>query len=218
MLLNDDVILYDNSFKKALDKFKKDEKLFALCFAQNEKNGVVVGKNQVYWKNGMFFHQKSNNLSEGYNAWSEGGACLIDKTKFLELAGFDSLYAPFYWEDIDLSYRSWKKGYRVVFDPKIVVQHQHESTIGKYYSAGFIQTISYQNQFIFIWKNITDINLILNHILYLPLNLIYYGFIKHNLAYAKGFLGAIKKIRAVLTKRSKNRPAITDKELLQNFL
>ncbi|PJE58197.1 MAG: glycosyltransferase family 2 protein, partial [Candidatus Portnoybacteria bacterium CG10_big_fil_rev_8_21_14_0_10_36_7] len=45
------------------------------------------------------------------------------------LNGFDELYSPFYWEDIDLSYRAWKTGYTVLFDPQVLVEHHHETTI-----------------------------------------------------------------------------------------
>ena len=43
-----------------------------------------------------------------------------------KLGGFDGLYDPFYWEDIDLSYRAQKSGYKVIFEPKSIVTHEHE--------------------------------------------------------------------------------------------
>lgn len=190
LLLNDDVKLQNDNFLKALEYFKIDEKLFAVSFAQTEKDGSIVGKNIFYWNRGLFFHAKAFDLKFGPNAWAEGGASLIDKNKFLQLRGFDSIYSPFYWEDIDLSYRAAQQGYKILFDPKILVQHQHESTIGKYYSKNFIKSIAYRNQFIFIWKNTRNPMLIIQHLIFLPFNLLYY-LLKGEKEFIIGFIKAL---------------------------
>src|SRR3989338_3307028 len=191
MLLNDDVKLDNDDFLKALEYFKKDKMLFAVSFAQKEKDGSVVGKNVFYWKRGLFFHAKAADLNFGPNAWAEGGASLIDKDKSLQLGGFDPIYAPFYWEDIDLSYRASQKGYKILFDPNILVQHHHESTIGKNFSKSFIKTVAYRNQFLFIWKNIRNPLMMIQHIFFLPFNLVYY-FLKGEKEFVIGFIEALK--------------------------
>lgn len=162
-LMNSDVDLPNANFKKALEHFEKNKKLFAVSLAQEEKDGTIVGKNKIYWQKGFFQHSKANNLNLGFNAWAEGGASIVDKQKFDAIGGFDELYKPFYWEDIDLSYRAWKSGYEILFDPTILVIHHHESTIGKYFSSGAVKKIAYRNQLIFIWKNITDRKLVFDH-------------------------------------------------------
>ncbi|OGK23425.1 hypothetical protein A3A46_03190 [Candidatus Roizmanbacteria bacterium RIFCSPLOWO2_01_FULL_37_13] len=219
MLLNDDVLLLGKSYQKALDLFAKDPSLFAISFAQKERTGHVVGKNVLYWKRGLMFHSKSKDMKFGYNAWADGGACLIDKNKFLELGGFDSIYAPFYWEDIDLSYQAWKKGYKILFDPNIVVEHQHESTIGKQFSKKFIETTAFRNQFSFIWKNITDISMLLNHLFFLPFNLFYYFLLKKRINFIRGFFDGIKSLGGTLAVRnlSNRNRKIADKKILALF-
>ncbi len=219
MLLNSDVCLIDDSFKNALRQLKKDSTLFAISFAQKEKDGSLVGKNKLYWKNGMIYHQKSNNLTFGINGWAEGGSCLIDRKKFMDLKGFDSQYKPFYWEDIDLSYRAWKHGYKVFFDPEIIVEHNHESTIGKYFTPHTVETTSFRNQFIFIWKNITDIKLILSHICLLPYNIVYYFLMKGRFNFLLGLLEAIKRVNEVLVLRkdSCNGNTLSDEKILLGF-
>lgn len=189
MLLNDDVILSDRSYQKAIVQMDNNPKLFAISFAQKEKDGSIVGKNIVYWKRGLFFHQKADNLKNGENGWAEGGSCIINREIFLDLQGFDPIYKPFYWEDIDLSYQAKKTGYSVMFDPDILVKHYHESTISKFYSKDFIKTISFRNQFLFTWKN-SDIKQKIIHLLFLPINLIYYT-VKGEFAFMKGFIEAI---------------------------
>lgn len=56
-----------------------------------------------------------------------GGAMLIDRAVFLDVGGFDSDYFAFF-EDVDLGWRLWLFGYRVVLEPKSVVYHKHHST------------------------------------------------------------------------------------------
>lgn len=163
MLLNSDVILNDVNFLNTLITFKTNPSLFAISFAQKERDNSIVGKNRFYWTDGFFQHSKSSDLKPGKNGWAEGGTCMIDKSKFLILGGFDALYSPFYWEDVDLSYRAWKSGYEVLFDPTIEMIHHHESTIGKYFSKNFVQSIALRNQLIFIWKNITDNSRLAEH-------------------------------------------------------
>lgn len=190
MLLNDDVILNDESYKKAITDLSNNPKLFGISFAQKEKNESIVGKNIVYWKKGLFFHQQANDLLKGENGWAEGGSCIINKKIFLDLNGFDPIYKPFYWEDIDLSYRAKKAGYSVLFDPEILVEHHHESTIGKFFSKEYIKTISFRNQLLFTWKN-TNLGQKIIHFLLLPYNILYYV-IKGEFAFVKGFFRAVK--------------------------
>src|SRR3989344_8705370 len=178
LLLNSDVELSNDNFKKALDHFSKNKNLFAVSFAQEEKDGSIVGKNKFFWQSGFFQHSKGDDLDFGLNGWAEGGASIVDKEKFDQLGGFDEIYKPFYWEDIDLSYRAWKSGYGILFDPSIKVVHPHESTIGKYFTSKWVKKIAYRNQLIFIWKNITDFSLVFNHLfLFIPnlLSLLFRG-------------------------------------------
>lgn len=185
LLLNSDVVLLDNSFMKAVKHFENN-KLFAVSFAQKEKNGEIVGKNKIFWKNGFVQHSKASDLSTGLNGWAEGGSCLINAEKFKDLNGFDSLYNPFYWEDIDLSYRAWKKGYSVLFDSSIEVEHHHESTIGSFFKKNQIKSIAYRNQLLFIWKNIASVKLIFSHIFHLKL-LILKSIVKSDTVFLNGF-------------------------------
>ena len=217
LLLNDDVLLFDESYKKAIGLFEKNPLLFAVSFAQKERDNAIVGKNILYWKKGLIFHAKAKDMKFGYNAWADGGSCLIDKNKLLQLGGFDSIYAPFYWEDIDLSYHAWKQGYKILFDPTILVQHRHESTIGKYYSQRFIKITAYRNQLMFIWKNITDPLLLFQHFLFIPYNCVYY-LLKGEKEFILGFIDALKSINTLFVKsRRKDNLKISDRKILSQF-
>lgn len=164
LLLNTDVVLEDDSYLQALPQLQEDESLFAVTFAQTERDGSTVGKNAIYWKRGLMHHKKAANLEAGPTAWAEGGSCLLKKQVYDMLGGFDLIYAPFYWEDVDLSYRAQKAGYSILFDPKILVEHHHETTTGQFDSS-YVKTIALRNQILFVWRNITDLSLMQSHTL-----------------------------------------------------
>jgi len=187
-LLNSDVTLNNSSFQSAIKKFEQNDRLFAVTFAQKEKDGSVVGKNKTFWRRGLIHHSKADNLNAGNTGWAEGGSTIIRKDMFIQLNGFDTVYAPFYWEDIDLSYRAKKQGYEVLFDPAVLVNHRHESTIGSFWSPRAIRTISYRNQLLMSWKHIEDTNII-SHIAYLTFHLVK-SVIKGDTAFILGFLQA----------------------------
>lgn len=191
MLLNSDVRLINNNFQFSILNFQNNPNLFAVSFAQKEKDGTIVGKNKIFWKDGFYQHKKITDNKPGENGWAEGGSSLIDKEKFQQLGGFDKIYSPYYWEDIDLSQRAKKMGWLVIFDPKIEVIHHHESTIGKYYNRNEIDTIAFRNQLIFTWRNLTNFNQKIEHCYCLFL-LVIINLVKGNLIYIKGLISALK--------------------------
>jgi len=209
-LLNSDVVLKDNSFLTAIKHFKTNSKLFAVGFAQVEKDGKIIGANRAYFNNGLINH--SHLTPNPYHLtpifWAEGGSSIFRKKLFIDLGLFDDLYNPFYWEDVDLSYRAWKSGYRVLYEPNIKVEHYHESTISKYFDKPKILKIAFRNQMIFQWKNLTDKDLILKHLFNIP-----------RFIFFPGFFDAFIRLPKILQARRKTVRLFkkTDKEILSLF-
>ncbi len=201
MLLNSDVVLMDTSFVRAQAQLEHDQTVFAVTFAQREKDSRIVGKNIIRFENGFLSHTSASDLGAGPSAWAEGGSCMMRKSYYKLLGGFDTLYTPFYWEDIDLSYRAWKSGYRILFDPDILVEHHHESTIGSLFSQLDIQRIAFRNQCICTWKNM-DRTYITKHVIHVPKLLA-----KNltNITLLSGYVDAMKRLPIVITKRSAQR-------------
>lgn len=209
-LMNSDVVLKDDSFKRSIEYFKKDKDLFAVGFAQIEKDGRIVGANRAYFKNGLVNHSplSSNIYHLKSNFWAEGGSSIFKKKLFIDLGLLDELFNPFYWEDIDLSYRAWKAGYKILYDPSIKVEHHHESTIGKYFDKRKVLKIAFRNQLTFNWKNLTDRKLIFEHLLNFP-----------KLIFIPGFFDALIRLPKILKSRKKTIKLFkkTDKEILNLF-
>lgn len=217
MILNDDVFLKDKSYQRAFFCFEKNPNLFGIGFLQEERNKNLVGKNIIFWKRGMFFHSKAEDLTFGLTGWAEGGAWIVDREKFLFLGGFDEIYSPFYWEDIDLCYRAYKNGWVVYFDPQIKVIHHHQSTIAFFFKKDFIEETAFSNQLIFIWKNITDRKLIFSHFFYLPFYFVRFLINKKGKIFVKGFLKAVKKLSLILEKRKLLPKKTSDRKIFEFF-
>lgn len=173
LFLNTDVSPQPNFLENALAHFnsKNSKSLFAVGLADrsHEKGRVVVrGKGGAKFTKGFLSHFAAS-PQPGETLWVSGGSGLFDKNKFLELGGFDPIFAPFYWEDIDLCWRAQKQGLTCFFDSFARVDHFHEEgAIKKTHSPIYIKTVAYKNQFIFVWKNILDYFLIIQHLLWLP--------------------------------------------------
>lgn len=195
--------------------------LFAVALSdQSHENGKIVvrGRGGAKFTKGNVFHFAQKPQS-GETLWVSGGSGLFDKEKFLDLGGFDPIFAPFYWEDIDLSYRARKQGLICIFEPDAKVDHYHEEgTIKKTRSSFFIKTVSYRNQFLFVWKNISDYVMITQHLLWLP-----YHFAKAlltlDLTFFLGFLWALTKIPQLIFKSQLLDVSgqLSDKEIIDAF-
>ncbi len=218
MLLNSDVRLKNDSYKKAHKLLNQDNALFAVSFAQRQPDDSIVGKNTIFFKSGLIQHRAAYDKAFSPNAWAEGGASMLKKSYFKKLGGFENLYSPFYWEDIDLSYQAYKNGWQIIFDPEIEVDHKHESTIGAYFDKKAVMVVSYRNQFTFMWLNITDRLLLLLHMLSIPYLLLYH-LSKGDRAFFIGFYQAlsrkseVKRVRKIRAQGS----IVPDRKILNKF-
>jgi GT2 family glycosyltransferase len=86
-----------------------------------------------------------------------GGAMLVDRRVFLEAGGFDESYFAFY-EDVDLGWRLWLLGHKVLFAPNALAFHRHHGTIGS--TPAFRKELLYRrNSLLTVIKNYDDRNL-----------------------------------------------------------
>lgn len=81
-----------------------------------------------------------------------GGAMLLRRSPFVAALGFDRLYDPFYYEDVDLGFAAWTAGERVVYEPSSVVEHHHRGTIRRRVDAEFVRAVIERNRLLFQWK------------------------------------------------------------------
>jgi GT2 family glycosyltransferase/glycosyltransferase involved in cell wall biosynthesis len=160
VLLNSDMRVAPDFLAPLLEGFA-DPQVFAVAcqifFSDPRKPREETGLTQGWWQDGgLRVRHRIDPAIDGLFPcfYGGGGSCAFDRRKFLELGGFDHLLAPFYLEDTDLGYLAWKRGWKVLYQPRSVVYHEHRGTIGKRFSEEHIQTVLKKNYLLFSWKNI----------------------------------------------------------------
>lgn len=157
-LVNNDVQLDSQvilNFQKEIRNL--DHKtLFAvgcLEYEGSDRSARKGGKNRLWFEKGLFTHARDNNFATGSTAWASGGSAFFSRKKWLQLDGFDEQFAPAYWEDIDLSFRAKKHGWKVWFSEDCVVFHQHESTHTDVFGVEQMSQFSWKNADYFTRKH-----------------------------------------------------------------
>ena len=103
------------------------------------------------------------------SAYAIGGFAAYDRAKVAELGGFTELLSPFNWEDVDLSYRGWKRGWEVHYEPRSVAYHRISATIGAHYQKKRVEAVSFRNRLLFHWINCHSPVFLASHLLMLAL-------------------------------------------------
>ena len=135
-----------------------------------EETGLTAGR----WHRGRIHvrHVVDDQVDELFPTfYSGGGSTAFDRLKILELGGFDEILAPFYMEDVDLSYMAWKRGWVNLYAPRSVLYHEHRGTVGRYFDRQYIERVLQKNRILFAWKNIHHTGLLLGHFSWLYLDL-----------------------------------------------
>lgn len=218
ILLNTDVIA-NNSFLTPLLEHFSDESVFAVgCLNESVEDGKIVlrGRGIGKWEKGFLMH-RAGDLEKDNTLWISGGSGAFRKKLWDKLGGLDEIYDPFYWEDIDISYRAQRAGFKTLFEKKSIVRHEHEKgAIKSKYASHKVKRIAYRNQFIFVWKN-GNLKNIVSHLFWLPYHLL--NGIRGDRALVLGFFDGILKLPKVLSSRSRAQKqfVISDKDVLGNF-
>lgn len=221
ILLNTDVIPERGFLELLLVHFRND-KVFAVgCMDKSMENGksILRGRGVGQWKRGFLMHSRGE-VDKTNTLWVGGGSGAFRRSIWDKLGGFDSLYDPFYWEDIDLSYRAVKSGYKIIFEPKSIVVHEHEKgAIKSIYSDFKVKTIAYRNQFIFVWKNATDLDLQFLHLFWLPYHFVK-ALIRGDFVFFVGFCLAFLRLPQVIISsfRAQKYFIKSDQDIVKNFV
>jgi GT2 family glycosyltransferase len=221
LLLNNDVEITAGTIAPLITHFTDDPKVFAVhCKAVDLASGRAMGRGQAGG-----FRRGFLRVHDGYepdaseappfrSIFASGGSTMFRRRRFIELGGFDPIFAPFYYEDVELSYRAWKRGWSVHYEPASTIRHQFSSTIG---SAGKarIRRVSARNRLLWHWIHLHDRGLFTAHLAWLPAILL--GSIASlRPTFVLGFVDAARGLAAVRTRRVRERKLAvrTDRQVL----
>lgn len=216
ILLNSDVEVKPD-FIKPLVKALSEEDVFAVgCLALNEDR-ETLGENvkipYLSWGRLKFEKLRDMSLAECSDRitgavptlFATGGFMAMKKSLFFSMGGFDPLFEPFYYEDADLGWRAWKRGYKVLWEPESQVVHCHAGAILKHHGDRKARLVQERNRLLLIWKNLTSPHLFLfAHLLPLVLRILT-KWLVFDLDFYRALFGASKKMARVLEARFKER-------------
>ncbi len=212
MLLNNDASPAKNFIAPIMPHFT-DKKVFSVgC---NVGGLWAVGE----FKDGYFWHNQGQKLGDEkigshLTLWASGGSAMFRKNIWDEMGGLDELMDPFYWEDVDLGYRALKRGYLNIWEPRSKVEHYKEpGVISLYFKKSTVISTAERNQLIFIWKNITDEDMVSAHRFALLKRLLIHP------KYWRVFLAAAIKFSKISQKREieQKYAKLTDRQIIEMF-
>jgi GT2 family glycosyltransferase len=152
-----------------------------------------------------------------WSMFATGGSAMFRRALFLDLGGFDPIFAPFYLEDVELSYRAWKRGFTVRYEPRSVVRHQFSSTIAPL-AGNQVERISQRNRLLFHWIHLHDRRFFRAHLFWVAV-LVVTAPITLKTGFLRGFVDALQQIRTVRRRRrtERERAVRADRDVLQMF-
>lgn len=220
-LLNNDVDVDVNAIAPLVENFTDASVFAAHCRVFDLESGRECGSGKVgSFSSGFIRVHRSYVIVPGiagaagmesgeqtvpYSMFASGGSAMFDRRGFLEIGGFDSLLAPIYWEDVDISYRAWKRGLSVLYEPRSVVHHRVSSTMRKANQRS-IRRGQQRNRLIYHWVNLHDGPLMASHLMWVALLAL-----TAPLRLQPGFLlsvaAALKKLRQIRKRRLEEKMA-----------
>jgi GT2 family glycosyltransferase len=186
ILLNSDVSPHEDFLAHLLDPFT-DPSVFAVSPLVYDEHGepLQASWNRAELNKGRLMTRKWSpvELAQATGSatllchlFASGGSMALRRAGFLELGGFLDIYRPFYYEDMDLGVRAWRKGWRIVFEPRSVVVHPQGSTINRFYKRWRVKAVMQRNRLLLQW-----IHLPLNVLITAHLPRLFIRYLEHTL-------------------------------------
>jgi GT2 family glycosyltransferase len=223
-LLNNDVMVEPDCIAP-LTKHFEDESVFAVCCRADRINGGrldgggKIGRfERGFWR--VFLNYEAiptEATTELISFFGSGGYTAYDREKLNLLGGFAECLSPNYWEDVEICYRAWKRGWTVRYEPASGVHHLGSASMKKL-NSDEREIVTERNRLLMTWINLHDGLWFAQHVGWLALKLAGSA-ISLRWNYLRSFGGALSKISKVREARRIERSAIvvSDKALARRF-
>ncbi len=222
LLLNNDVRLQTDCIAPMVEHFK-DPNVFAVTGKMfNQKGDVFCNGGKIgQFRRGMWSSYLNYDVNDSASAnllylsfAAIGAFSVYDREKFLKIGGFDPLTAMY--EDIELSYRGWKRGWLIRYEPRSVAYHDASQTMKRRYRRRSLDMLSRRSRILMHWILLHDRRMFGMHLASLTGQLLT-SWLWLDWPFYWAFFTGLRNIPAVLQKREENRRATvrSDRDLLQ---
>jgi GT2 family glycosyltransferase len=200
IFLNNDIKVEKDFVDLLAGHFNDEKVMFAAPRLINFDGTYNGGRSRIEFSGGAvkIIVEKDKALEPGPTKAISTGA--FRKKAFLEMGGFDDLYLPGIWEDVDLCYRGMCMGWKGVYEPRSVIWHDESTTFHKEYGKRGKMRIAHRNMYLFIWKNIIDRRMLISHVL-LSIPRAVFKYFTGAPEILEGLIGALGKMPQALKKR-----------------
>lgn len=206
LLMNNDIKVEEDFIDPLVEVFEKHPDAFMASSRSYLFDGSYEGgKSLFFMKYGIFgttcHFPGFEKYEKMFGLTHQAGYGAFHRRRFLELGGFEDLYLPGRLEDSDLCFRAWRRGYRSYYQPRSVVYHKGGASFIARFGVSKTLVINFRNTFLFMWKNLADRRLLLQHAVLLLPRLVY-DLLRGRPELALGFFRALPRMREALSKRS----------------
>ena len=161
LFLNNDTKVHKEWLIYLIKLIESDEKIGMVGSKLIYPNGKLQEAGGIVWNNGDCYNYGRGNNSDmpEYNYVKEvdyisGISILIKKCVWEKIGGFDKRYISAYYEDKDFAFEIRKLGYKVMYQPKSVVEHNEGISNSKILSSSIKKyQIRNKKKFIKKWKS-----------------------------------------------------------------
>jgi len=183
-----------------------DDTLFAVCPRVLQGNGNDQGSRTAgYWKHGLIFYRSLPHATQPTDCFfAVGGQSFFRRDHLQSLGSIDPLLSPMYHEDVELSYRAWKRGWRIEYVPDAIAHHGGAHASKRVFTPRQLRSFVRQNEYLTVWKNVTDPRLLAVHLALLPARLVVAG-VRRDWATWIGFGRALRRLPRALVARRRAR-------------
>lgn len=155
---------------------------------------------------GWFYKRWATELEgAAHTLEAPGGASAYRREMFVALGGFDPLYRPGYYEDFDLAYRAWARGWRCIYEPRSVIYHRESVTLTEVLGNGRRARVHLRNHLLFTAKNIGGAGFLATFLAMLPVRAVR-PLLHGDTSAARAILDALPRLPRALRARARTAP------------
>lgn len=146
LLFNNDAVIHNETLSSALNTIQENAHVGAVGGKILLTDGRLQEAGSIIWRDGscLGYGRGDDPYKGEYNFlrdvdYCSGAFLLFRREDFESLGGFDSDYAPAYYEETDFCIRLQKKGLRIVYNPNAVITHYEFASTGGFSGASSLQ-------------------------------------------------------------------------------